>query len=344
VRRTPALLSALAATALLAAALTGCAPGATRGPGNQPAGCTPDFAAGDASSIVKASGKVGTQPKASFPTPLVTKRSQVTVLAAGHGVPAQKGSQIDFDYTVYNGATGESLGGSGYDASQMPRAAAGEKIPGQQGGAATTSTLLQSLVCAQAGSRLALTTTSKALGLGDLSQYGISATGTVVVVVDVHDVYLGKADGLNLLPQDGMPNVVTAVSGQPGIVLQELQKPTTARVETVKAGGGAVLEKGAKAILMFTAWTWPSGADKPVIVDALDTWTGNQAATVELTPLSKGGALPDKLVDALVGQKVGTQILAVLPPKDGFASSSLPSGVTAKDTLIFVVDIVGVQK
>jgi peptidylprolyl isomerase len=341
VRRTPALLSALAAAAVLAAALTGCAPGATRGPGNQPAGCTPELPSGDASSIVKAPGKVGTQPDAAFPTPLVTKGDQVTVVKAGHGLVAREGSQVDFDYTVYDGKTGESLGGSGYQADSVSRVPAGPRVYDASSGTSTKATVAQALVCAQAGARIALTSAAKTAGFGDLSQFGIGPKDTVVVVLDVRDVYLGKADGLNLLPQDGMPNVITAVSGQPGVVLQELHKPTTARAETVKAGGGAVLKKGGSAILMYTAWTWPSGSDKPAVVTSLDTWTGRQADTVAL---SKGGALPDKLVDELVGQKVGSQILAVLPPKEGYASSSLPSGVTAKDTLIFVVDILGAQK
>jgi hypothetical protein len=153
-------------------------------------------------------------------------------------------------------------------------------------------------------------------------------------------VYLGKADGINQLPKDGMPNVITAVDGQPGIVLQELDKPTTARSELVKAGGGAVVKKGQKAVMLFTGWTWPSAnGDQPAVVSALDTWSSGVASSV---PLSKG-SLPAAALSALVGQKVGSQVLVVLPPKDGFGSNP-PQGVTAKDTVILVFDILGVQK
>ena len=40
-----------------------------------------------------------------------------------------------------------------------------------------------------------------------------------MVVIDVTAAYLGKADGFNQLPKDGMPTVVTAVDGTPGITV-----------------------------------------------------------------------------------------------------------------------------
>jgi peptidylprolyl isomerase len=346
VRRRPALLSALTAAALVAVALAGCAPSATRGPGNQPAGCTPELPSGDASSIVKATGAVGKQPKVTFPTPLHTKTGQATVLRAGHGAVASTGGQVDFDFVVANGKTGKSIGGSGYNG-QYTRLAAGSKVPQQDAsgnptGTSLPSSLTDALVCAQAGARIALVSTAKQLGLGDLSQYGIANSAAVATVVDVHAVYPGKADGVNQLPQDGMPNVITAVDGQPGIVVQELDKPTTVRSETVKAGGGAVLKKGQKAVLMLTAWTWPTDGGKPTVVEALDTWTGHQAATIDLT--AGNGMLPAKVISSLVGQKVGSQMLVVLPPKDGYSASGAPTGVSATDTLIYVIDILGIAK
>jgi len=331
VRRSTAIMTAVAAAALVASVLAGCAPSG-RGPGNQPAGCTPTLPSGDASSIVKAGGAIGKNPKATFPTPIVAKSDEVTVLKAGHGMVASTGSQVDLDVTVYDAKTGKSVAATSYDGAL--RVAAGKGVP-QQDGTLGRSSLASALVCAQAGSRLALVTTEKRINAG------LTGAGTVVAVIDVVHVYLGKANGLNQLPQDGMPTVITAVDGQPGIVLQELDKPTTARSAVIKAGGGPVVEKGQKAVLLFTGWTWPSAnGDKPVVISALDTWSSGVARTL---PVAKSSGLPAKAVDALVGQKVGSQVLVVLPPKDGFGSNP-PQGVTAKDTVILVFDILGVQK
>jgi peptidylprolyl isomerase len=333
VRRTTAILTAVAAAALVAGALAGCAPSG-RGAGNQPAGCTPALPSGDASSIVKASGAIGKDPKATFPTPIVVKKSdQVTVLKAGHGLIATTGSQVDLDATIYDAATGQAIASTPYNGSL--RAVAGKGLPGQV--SLGTSSLATALVCAQAGSRIALTTNGKRLN----AVSGLSASASVVAVIDVVHVYLGKADGLNQLPQDGMPNVITAVDGQPGIVLQELDKPKTARSEVVKAGGGAVLKKGQTAVLLYTAWTWPdSNSGKPAVIDSLDTWSSGIAKDVALT--KSDDVLPRKAIDAVIGQKVGSQLLVVLPPKDGFGANP-PAGATANDTVIFVIDVLGIR-
>jgi peptidylprolyl isomerase len=46
---------------------------------------------------------------------------------------------------------------------------------------------------------------------------------------------------------------------------------------------------------------------------------------------------------ALVGAKVGSQVLVVIPPKEGFPSGSAPTGVDAKSTLIMVIDVLGIK-
>ncbi|MFW8745742.1 hypothetical protein, partial [Mesorhizobium japonicum] len=159
------------------------------------------------------------------PTPLIGAGDQVTVVTAGHGMVATPGSQVQAEVTAYDAKTGDSLGATSYDGTSPLSAVAGVSLPGQQG--AVHSSLDKALVCAQAGSRIALTTTGGRFALIS----GIDEKAPIVVVADVTAVYLGKANGVNQLPQDGMPNVITAVDGQPGIVLQELTKPTTARSE-----------------------------------------------------------------------------------------------------------------
>jgi hypothetical protein len=336
VRRSSALLSVVAAAALVTAALAGCAPAPARGAGNQPAGCTPALPSGDASSIVKSSGAAGAAPKTTFPTPIVAKSDEVTVVKAGHGMVASSGSQVQAEITVYDAATGDSLAATSYDGTAPLTAAAGVSVPGQQG-STLTSSFDKALVCAQAGSRIALTTTGKRFGL--LS--GVDENASIVVVIDVSAVFLGKANGLNQLPKDGMPNVITAVNGQPGIVLQELNKPTSARSELVKAGGGSVVKKGQTVVALYTAWTWPSAGDKPEVVTSLDTWSSLAASPLVLTA---AGGLPTKLETALEGQKVGSQVLVVLPPKDGFSAANAQNvGIDTDATLIFVVDILGIQ-
>ncbi|MEO6115009.1 MAG: hypothetical protein ABIP33_01385, partial [Pseudolysinimonas sp.] len=211
-RKTPALLSAVAVAAVLAASLVGCSSSGA-------SGCAPTYASGSASKAVTA-----TASTASFPTPLVAKAAQVSVSKAGKGSPIQTGDQVDYTFTIYSGKTGEKIGA----ATAPQRTGAGT--------APKSTAIDKALVCAAEGERFSLVATVKqAFGKG-AGGTQFSDGMTLVVVVDVKDRFLGKANGINQLPQDGMPNVITAVNGQPGIVIQELDKPKTLRVATIKAG------------------------------------------------------------------------------------------------------------
>jgi len=343
VRKAPALLSALevaAVAVVVVAGLVGCSSSSTTSSADS-AGCTPYYAAGDASSTVKVSGKPTAIATATFPTPLIAKTPQVTKDTAGTGAKIQAGDQVDFEYTVFAGKTGESLGSTGYGASgsKTPRVGVAALLADK-----ATYSLTRSLQCATAGERYTLVTSAKAgFGADSLSQNGISNSDTLVVVVSVVDRFPGKSHGANQLPQDGLPSVITAVDGQPGIVLQEQQIPQGLRVETVKSGSGATVQKNQTVHLKYTGWVWPtSSADKPVTWDQ-KSWTADQAVDLTVSSTAEGGQLPPGIVAALIGAKVGSQVLVVIPPAQGFASGSAPTGVDAKSTLIMVIDVLGIK-
>jgi hypothetical protein len=326
VRRIPALLGA---AAIVAASLAGC----TALPGG---GCTPAFERGDASSIVTAPGKVGSAPTVDFPTPLISKGTQTSVITAGKGDPIVDG-QVDYEQTLVLGATGEQLTATGYDGSSFARSATG--IEGEAIG--------EALQCSRVGERLVLTTTAKsALTADQLAQSGMADDDTLVIVLDVLARYLGKANGFNQLPLDGMPTVVTAPDGQPGIQLPEGGAPDKTRISTIKAGGGATIKKGDTVVVNFSSWTWPT-ADGADPVSFIDIWSKHQATNFDL---SADSGLPSDLIDSVVGEKVGGQVLLVMVPGTGsFQADSLPTGdngdpLLATDTVIFVIDILGTTK
>ena len=46
----------------------------------------------------------------------------------------------------------------------------------------------------------------------------------------------------------------------------------------------------------------------------------------------------------LEGQTVGSQVLVVIPPKDGYGEGDINANDLKGETLVFVVDIIGAQK
>jgi peptidylprolyl isomerase len=50
-------------------------------------------------------------------------------------------------------------------------------------------------------------------------------------------------------------------------------------------------------------------------------------------------------IKGLVGQTVGSQVVIVMPPADGYgATGNSQAGISGTDTLVFVVDILKTQK
>jgi peptidylprolyl isomerase len=65
------------------------------------------------------------------------------------------------------------------------------------------------------------------------------------------------------------------------------------------------------------------------------SWQSGQPATFSL-----GAGMITGFNKALVGQNVGSRIVAAIPPKDGYGSQGNPqAGIQGQDTLVFVIDI-----
>lgn len=337
-RRTSALVSSAAVVAVLSAGLAGCAASP-----DDVSACTPLLASGDASSLVTATGELGTEPEVEVPAPLVSQTGQRTVLEKGEGLVAKVGMTVDFDFTAYDGKTGTKIGATAYaPAAAAARMRADGKISATQ---EAPSPLARALVCAQPEQRFVVTAPAADFAELNLAQFGIAEQQTVIVVADVRNVFLGKADGVNQLPQDGMPVVVTAPDGTVGLTIPSgLTAPSVTRIETVKLGSGAKLREGDKVVVGRAVWAWPT--DGSELSQAESTWEpGRSPATLELTedPTGAKGVSP-ALYRALLGAPVGSQLLVVVAPDDNYTeANALPSGTTADDTLIYVIDVLGIE-
>ncbi len=137
--------------------------------------------------------------------------------------------------------------------------------------------------------------------------------------------WLGKANGVNQVPLDGMPTVVTAVDGTPGVSVSTQVPPTSVRAATIKAGAGATVADDDTTILNIRGWSWDLQGSV-TLSTAGDTWESHRPVR------STEATLPEAVSEQLVGAKVGSQLLIVLPSDDG-------SGAAA----IYVVDILGID-
>jgi FKBP-type peptidyl-prolyl cis-trans isomerase len=80
---------------------------------------------------------------------------------------------------------------------------------------------------------------------------------------------------------------------------------------------------------------------------AIYLWSGTSHKLLQSTfktggkPTLFAGTLLPGLETALIGQKMGSRVLAVIPPKEGFGTSGdAQAGIKGTDTLVFVVDMI----
>ena len=294
--------------------------------------CTPDAASGDASSLITATGEAGTALNVDFPTPLITTGTEISTVSVGDGRTIYPGQVADLHVTVANATTGEVID-VGLEPGDLIRRTAGETSEA----AGPFGALIE---CATVGSRVAATmTVADAFGAGTDDE-GLGDDDTVVLVVDIAAGYLGKADGVTQLPVNGLPAVVLAPNGQPGIVVPKTDAPDETRTATLKQGDGATVKEGDGVVVHYTAITWTG--EQPFA----SSWADGAPVTFPAVADDSGsgaGVVP-ALADALIGAKVGSQLLVVAPPGFGYgASATLPADVTSDDTLVYVVDVLGLQ-
>ena len=168
------------------------------------------------------------------------------------------------------------------------------------------------------------------LGLGD--------DDPIVMVLDLQAAYLGRAAGLPQLGASGIPAVVTAPDGVPGVTIPDEKPPTDVRSHTLVLGQGAKIAEGDRAVVHYTGLVWST----KTIFDS--SWERGAPATFTITSFENdpNGIVPG-LADGLVGRTVGSQVIVVIPPEFGYPVGQAPETIPDGSTMVFVVDILGIE-
>ncbi|KQQ01302.1 MULTISPECIES: FKBP-type peptidyl-prolyl cis-trans isomerase [unclassified Rathayibacter] len=317
-RRTVALIASIG----IVAALTGCTASSSS------ADCDAPFGSGDSSSAVTATGDFGTAPEVTVPSPLNAPSTQVSTLIEGSGDPIEKGQLVSLDYTLVNGADGSVLEASPYDgASAASFVAGGTGLVG----------LNEGLLCAKVGSRVAIAIAPED-GFGDsAAQLGISADDTLVLVADVQSAALARANGEAQPAPNGFPTVTLGDDGTPGLAKPSGDAPTELKIAQLKKGDGPVVQEGDQVIVHYTGWLWSTGA----VFDS--SWEKGSPApfTAADGSTTQGGVIAG-FAKALIGQPVGSQVIAIIPPDEGYGDTE-QGKIPAGSTLVFVADVLAIS-
>ena len=282
-----------------------------------------------ANASVSATGKFGTAPKVTIPKEKASSTLAVKTLVQGKGAPITKSNLFLSNFTIYvwSGKTNKLLD-STYSSS--PQVLPASLLPGIE--SAVTGKKLGSRV-------LAVIPPKQGYGTSGNSELGVTGTDTLVFVIDLIQKYnSGTVGATGTQTSSGggsLPTVSATKNAAPTITIpKNVTAPKTLVSKTLIKGTGPVVTKGQDVVAQYTGVIWRT--DK--VFDS--SWSRSLPYSFKI------GANPSQVITGwdkgLVGQTVGSRVLLVIPPADGYGSAGQSqAGIKGTDDLVFVVDIVG---
>lgn len=317
VRKTSA---ALATLALAVVALTGC----STAPAFDGAACERASSSSEIDDLARITGDVGTRPDVTLFTPVGAPESAFSDVIVGDGRALTSASQSAvFEFSLFSGKTGKPIAGTAYEEGS-------ERLSSVGYWNGTVPVFAEALACATEGSRVLSVVAPEDFGAQNLNGFGLEPDEPVVAVFDVVKVLPSKAEGaLQYNDAAGMPTVVRAADGRPGIIVPDSAAPTDLKIQTLIKGDGAKVAADDTILVNYTGVLW----DERTVFDS--SWD-RDAATFSLT-----GVIPG-FTEGLTGQTVGSQVLIVAPPEFAYGEQGAGS-VPSNATLVFVVDILAID-
>lgn len=282
----------------------------TPAPEENPTPTAEDIAALEAVTV---EGDAGAEPTVTLPSTPFTVSAQVARLVdEGSGDAIAEGDLIELHSVWLNGKDGSKA------ASSWENGAPEQIIVNSTTLAAAISDLL---VGGNVGLRFAYA-------------YPGGDEGAQVAVAEVAAKRPGRAVGTPVEPADGLPTVELQDNGLP--LIKEFVNgpaPTELVVQPLIEGEGPVVESGQTITVHYTGWLWDGKQFD-------SSWERGTPFPVE--NIGAGGVIAG-WNEGLVGQKVGSQVMLVVPPDKGYGEEGSGETIPGGSTLVFVVDILAAR-
>ena len=309
-RKRPLLvLSTVAAATLL---LAGCAGGGAPESSGTPSpsassGCLLNAQPGETSDAVTVDGE-GLDAKITVPADAAFADVERTIVAKGDGDEVLANDLVGVKFQIVDAATGEVV-----DSSARNEGGEASVLLDQN----SASLFIAALECQPLGTQVVLALPGKVFGDGGTNK---------VVYAEAVEKLPEVATGTPVDPTPGMPTVKLDDKGAPTVTIPDGDAPTETKVAVLKQGDGATVGAGDLVVVQYLGVKWSDGKEFD------SSWSRDAApAQFQTTGVVAG------FQKALEGQKVGSQVIVVMPPSDGYGASE--GHELQKESLVFVVDI-----
>jgi len=283
-----------------------------------------------ANTAVTATGSFGKAPKVVIPKAKPGSSLEVRTLIQGTGATLTKSDAMAANFVLYFW-TGTTSALKANTFTSSPTVIGGTMLPG----------LESALIGKKVGSRiLAVIPPSQGYGTSGNSQLGITGSTTLVFVIDVLKSYSDTASATGAQESSGggtLPTVSAKAGSAPTLTFPSSSPPSALVTRTLVKGNGPKVAKGEYVIAQYTGYIWRT---KKVFGSS---WSSGSPFGFVI------GASPEQVIPGwdkgLEGQTVGSRVMLSIPPAEGYGSAGASqAGITGKDTLVFVVDIIDAFK
>ena len=270
---------------------------------------------------VTVEGELGAAPQLVFEQPFDVSVPVARVETEGDGPAIEDGQQVKLHYVAVAGDTGEPLAPSTWEAGEPETLTVGEE--------GIVTALTDALLEATVGSRIVFASPSaEAVPATDTLPETPARAATVMAIEVIEATTVPtRAEGAAVEPAPGLPVVTLAENGEPEIEIPAgTEKPTELVVQPLIQGEGDEVQTGDQVTVHYKGWTWDG-----TLFDS--SWEGDPFPT----PIGTGQLIAG-WDTGLVGQKVGSQVLLVIPPELGYGAEGM-GDIPPDSTLVFVIDI-----
>ena len=296
------------------------------------AACGSDGEGGDSSTAggetlagVSVTGDFGEEPKIKIDD-LDVKKAESAELIEGDGAEVTKDSYLDYQLVVVNASSGDVLQSS-YEQPEPIQMVVAQQSP----------LVTDALVGTKIGSRVAVAApVEEIVGEGGAAQVGMTAEDDVVLVYDLveeGEAPLEGPEGKEVDPPADAPKVLGDDEGVTGIDFSDAPAKAPKKLEVIPLieGEGPEVKEGDNVTVDYYGAVW--GADEPFD----ESYSRGTPASFGLTP----GGLIEGWVKGLQGVKVGSRVMLVIPPEQGYGPQGSGEAIPGNSTLVFVIDVLG---
>ncbi|HVB43517.1 MAG TPA: FKBP-type peptidyl-prolyl cis-trans isomerase [Streptosporangiaceae bacterium] len=291
------------------------------------AGCGSSAAPSSSAAQVKVTAVTGKAPSVQIPAQQPSGSLVTKTLVQGTGPVLAPGDSYlaNFDVYVWRGKTHKLLFSS--------YATTPEVLPVTM----SLSGLQKAVAGQRVGSRvLAVLPPKYGYGAQGNSQIGVRPTDTLVWVIDVIQSFPPNASASGTHITDGggaLPTVHATPGNSPQISIPKNTPPSKLVVKTLIKGTGTPVKAGQAIVVRYVGSIWRTGK----VFN--DNWPSITQPTVPPNVFVLGQLIP-AWNNGLVGVPVGSRVMLVVPPAQGYGKTGQSSaGINGTDTLVFVVDV-----